>query len=65
MFLGGGIGFRWKTLGTTILFHRVDGMEAEAIEESEAARGSGPGEGSDWDIVCDLDQIINDGGGPL
>jgi hypothetical protein len=55
------IGFLWTAFGTLILFTRVDGREAEIIEEIEASRGacSEDDPGSAWDVVCDLDQIID------
>lgn len=65
LFAGGGLGFRWEPLGTTILFHRVDGMEAEVIEELEAARSSTcSGDSEPFDLVCTLDDILN-GNSPL
>ena len=60
LFVGGSVGFQWEPFGTTILFHRVDGMEAEVIEELEAARSSAEcGDGAAWDLECTLDAILD------
>lgn len=55
------IGFLWIPLGGLIIFNRVDGREAEMIEEIEAERGSDPNSELDraWDLAQNMDALID------
>lgn len=58
-------GFLWAPMGSLITFTRVDGREAEMIEEVEAARAAAAAcasgdEECPWDVVCDLDEILRE-----
>ena len=55
------IGFLWIPLGGLIIFNRVDGREAEMIEEIEAERGADPNYELDraWDLAQNADARVD------
>lgn len=58
------IGYLWVPLGGLIIFNRVDGREAEMIEEIEAERGADPNYELDraWDLAQNADARVDGSG---